>query len=195
MRVLSSDAIIASMKLEELVDVKQSEARHDIRSIFDTASSGHKIVLLTLTRLVELVDQRTLVVIDEPEAHLHPPLQSAFVRALSELLTERNAVALLATHSPVMLQEIPKECVWLLFRSGDFPESERPQIETFGENVGVLTSEVFRLEVSESGFHTLLRRATERADTFEAVLNSFGNHLGAEGRAVARAMWRSRDNA
>ena len=31
-------------------------------------SSGHKIVLLTITKLVETVDEKTLVLMDEPEA-------------------------------------------------------------------------------------------------------------------------------
>jgi len=70
-------------------------------------SSGHAIVLLTITRLVEL-DERSLVLIDEPEVHLHPPLLSAFVRALSDLLIELNGVAIVATHSPVMAHN---ECV------------------------------------------------------------------------------------
>jgi predicted ATP-dependent endonuclease of OLD family len=51
-------------------------------------------VLLTITRLVETVEERTLVLLDEPEAHLHPPLLSAFVRSLSDLLINRNGVAI-----------------------------------------------------------------------------------------------------
>lgn len=43
--------------------------------------------LLTLTKLVELVEEKTLVILDEPEEHLHPPLVSAFIRALSKLVS------------------------------------------------------------------------------------------------------------
>ncbi|MBA3286258.1 MAG: ATP-binding protein, partial [Nitrosopumilus sp.] len=43
-------------------------------STFSKLSSGHKVVLLTITRLVELIEEKTLVLIDEPETHLHPPL-------------------------------------------------------------------------------------------------------------------------
>ncbi len=39
-------------------------------------SSGHAIVLLTVTKLVARVEEKTLVLIDEPESHLHPPLLS-----------------------------------------------------------------------------------------------------------------------
>jgi predicted ATP-dependent endonuclease of OLD family len=68
-------------------------------SLFNKLSSGHKVVLLTTTRLVETVEERTLVLLDEPEAHLHPPLLAAFVRALSDLLINRNGVAIIATPS------------------------------------------------------------------------------------------------
>lgn len=124
-------------------------ARNDLDShqsaLFGRLSSGHKIVLLTITRLVETVEERSLVLIDEPETHLHPPLLSAFVRSLSGLLINRNGVAIIATHSPVVLQEVPRSCVWKVRRSGRVTEVERPEIETFGENVGILTREVFGL--------------------------------------------------
>ena len=100
-------------------------------------------MLLAITRLVESVDERTLVLVDEPESHLHPPLLSAFIRALSELLVRRNGIAVVATHSPVVLQEVPRSCVWVLRRSGSSLRAERPCRETFGENVGILTSDVF----------------------------------------------------
>jgi ABC-type transport system involved in cytochrome c biogenesis ATPase subunit len=157
--------------------------------MFMMLSSGHGIVLLTITRLVELVEERSLVVLDEPESHLHPPLLSAFVRALSDLLTERNAVAIIATHSPVILQEVPQSCAWVLSRSGRSSRADRPEIETFGENVGILTREIFGLEVTQSGFHQMLADAVTRSKgNYEAVLAYFDNQLGAEARATARAL-------
>jgi hypothetical protein len=36
-----------------------------------------------------------------------PPLLAAMMRALSDLLVDRNGVAVVATHSPVVLQEVP----------------------------------------------------------------------------------------
>jgi predicted ATP-binding protein involved in virulence len=155
--------------------------------VFRDLSSGHAIVLLTMTRLVELVDERTIVLVDEPEGHLHPPLLSAFVRALSDLLIKRNGVALLATHSPVVLQEVPKSCVWMLRRSARLSKAERPTIETFGENVGTLTREVFGLEVTNSGFHQLLKNAiTEPGVDYETAVRGFNGQLGAEAHALLR---------
>jgi hypothetical protein len=129
------------------------------------------------------------VLLDEPEAHLHPPLLSAFIRALSDLLVDRNAVALIATHSPVVLQEVPRGCVWKLRRTGQsLVNVERPEIETFGENVGILTREVFGLEVSQSGFHRLLQDAVEQDLSYEEVVRKFDGALGSEARGLAQAL-------
>lgn len=125
---------------------------------------------------------------DEPESHLHPPLLSAFIRAVSELLTSRNGVALIATHSPVVLQEVPKRCVWLLGRSGGYSWATRPELETFGENVGTLTREVFGLQIVQTGFNRLIREAVYETGDFRMAVEKFGGKIGSEGVTLARAL-------
>ena len=112
----------------------------------------------------------------------------AFVRALSDLLTKRNGVAILATHSPVVAQEVPSNCVSLMFRPGGQIQIERPEIETFAENLGALTREIFRVQVTESGHHNLIASVVAESEDIEGVLDRFDNKVGAEGRALARAM-------
>ncbi|MEU9786153.1 AAA family ATPase [Streptomyces phaeochromogenes] len=165
----------------------------DRTGMFDSLSSGHKIVLLAITSLADLVTERTLVLIDEPETHLHPPLLAAFIRAVSDLLADRNGVAVIATHSPVVLQEAPRKCVWMLRRSGDIMRAMRPAIETFGENVGILTHEAFGLEVTRSGFHRDLEKAVDEGLTYQEVLTRFGGELGSEAKSLARVLISARD--
>jgi len=143
--------------------------------------------------LIETVREKTLVLIDEPEAHLHPPLLSAFIRTLSDLLVEKNGVAIIATHSPVILQEVPKNCVWKIFRSGKVSHCERPQIETFGENVGVLTREVFGLEVSKTGYRELIKDKLHETKDYESVLELFSNQLGTEAKMILRSLSENRE--
>jgi hypothetical protein len=107
---------------------------------------------------------------------------------LSELLILRNGVAIIATHSPVILQEVPKNCVWILNRSGISARAERPERETFGENVGILTHEIFGLEVTKSGFYNLIDKAVEENDSYEEVTEYFNNQLGSEAKAISRAL-------
>jgi predicted ATPase len=193
---LQSDPVFNAAQLTTMIEANLSdkEEREEVLKTFKALSSGHKIVLLTLTRLVEKVEERTLVLIDEPEAHLHPPLLSAMTRAISELMVKRNGVAIVATHSPVILQEVPKSCVWILDRILTISKAERPAIETFAESIGILSREVFKLELSQSGYHQLLgelRKNTASYEGYEDALDHLGGHLGAEGKAVLRAMFLS----
>jgi predicted ATPase len=191
--LLQTDPVFRAAELNSMIDrnLNDSEEKAAILKTFKALSAGHKLVLLSLTRLVEKVEEKTLVLIDEPEAHLHPPLLSAMVRALSELMVNRNGVAVVATHSPVILQEVPKFCVWILNRIISASNAERPGIETFAESVGILSREVFQLELIRSGYHQILQGLRQKFLTYEAAVESLGGQLGSEGKAVLRAMFLS----
>lgn len=181
LQFLDGDPVLGRLGISELDGLIE-------RVDFHTRSSGHKIVLLTLARLVRLVEEKTLVLIDEPESHLHPPLLAAFTRALSWLMTDRNGLAVVATHSPVVLQEVPKQCAWVLWSSGSETIANRPRLETFGENLGILTREVFQFEIEQSGFHKMLRDVADAGDDYETSLQRFGGHLGEEAKSILRAL-------
>lgn len=107
-KLLNTDQNIKSLDLQqyhdEYLDLKpegnQSEAefrqmcRDRFLQILPPMSSGHMIVLISAFNLIATVDDKSLVLIDEPESHLHPPLLSAFIRALSWLLHQVNGVAI-----------------------------------------------------------------------------------------------------
>lgn len=200
---LNSDDVFASMDLLRLPELyaklSGGNSTRDLgvfkgkmAQFLERLSSGHAIVLLTITKLVSRVEEKSLVLLDEPESHLHPPLLSAFVRALADLLQDRNGVAILATHSPVVLQELPKGCVYKVSRVRTKISVDPPRIETFGENVGILTSEVFGLEVARSGFHGLLAKSVDAGMNFDDVVNQYGGQLGFEARAILAALAHAR---
>lgn len=190
---LESDENFADMNLAALARISGERLKSTSLALIKRMSSGHAVVLITVTKLVATVEEKTLVLIDEPESHLHPPLLSAFTRALSELLHDRNGVAIIATHSPVVLQEVPKSCVWKIIRSRLALSKSRPEVQTFGENVGILTREVFGLEVVKSGFHQILEKSVLEGGSFEGVMADYNHQLGFEAQAILRAMLLHRD--
>jgi len=190
---LESDGNFSDMELGNLAALSPEAALTSARSLAKRMSSGHSIVLLTLTKLIDSVEEKTLVLMDEPESHLHPPLLSAFMRALSSLLQNRNGVAIVATHSPVVVQETPRSCVWKLTRLRTAGRTDRPETETFGENVGVLTREIFGLEVSKAGFHAELEQAVQAGGGFDAILAEYKEQLGFEAQGILRSLIASRD--
>ncbi|MEB3476968.1 AAA family ATPase, partial [Pasteurella multocida] len=188
---LESDNNFAEMNLSHLMN--ECFSKDIVLQFINRMSSGHAFVLLTITQLVAKVEEKTLVLLDEPESHLHPPLLSAFIRTLSELLDNRNAIAIVATHSPVVLQEIPKSCIWKIVRTGIETKAYRLVTETFGENIGILTREVFGLEVEKSGFHKLLNESVNKGGTYESILESYNYQLGKEGKLILKTLIRLRD--
>ncbi|CZT29357.1 AAA family ATPase [Pseudomonas cerasi] len=190
---LESDNNFADMDLKALLSTSAEEVKQFAAKQMSLMSSGHKIVLLTITKLVDTIDEKTLVLMDEPESHLHPPLLSAFARALSDLLQDRNGVAIIASHSPVIVQEVPRSCVWKLTRSRTEGRTDRPERETFGENVGVLTREIFGLEATKSGFHEVLQNAVDEGSSFESIMAIYEDQLGVEAQALLRTLIATRD--
>ena len=123
---------------------------------FDALSTGHKIVLNILAQIIGHIEPGSLILIDEPESHLHPSLLAALVRALNLILDRFDSYAVVATHSPVVLQEVPRRYVQILQRFGEKTSVDVPPMETFGENVGQLTTNVFDLDSTKTDYHSVL---------------------------------------
>lgn len=189
--ILESDPIFKQADISSLIELElNNENQMYIKKFYKKKlSSGHGIILLTIVRLVEMLEEKTLVLLDEPETHLHPPLLSSYIYCLSELLKSRNAVAIIATHSPVILQEVPRKCVWKLNRSGYVSRITRPQLETFGESYSGLVEDVFGLEIQESGYHKLIAKEVGKLESYDEFVKKFKNQLGTDADVIARTLF------
>lgn len=99
-----------------------------------------------------------LLLIDEPENALHPPLIVAYLRILYSILKIFNGCALIATHSPVLIQELTSNLVLIVSRKvGEAPTFCKPEIETYGENIGILTDRIFGRDPLNTGFRQRLK--------------------------------------
>ena len=156
----------------------------DIAELFRDLSSGHKVVLKIVTELTAHISgsEPTLVLIDEPETHLHPPLLAAFLKSVRACLETFDGYAIIATHSPVVLQETPAKYVRVLRRAADQNRVVAPSIETFAESIGVITQEIFNLGDGSSDWHATLK-ALARRNTLEEIEEMFGFRLGFAARS------------
>ena len=156
----------------------------EIAELFRDLSSGHKFVLKIVTELTAHISgsEPTLVLIDEPETHLHPPLLAAFLKSVRACLDIFDGYAIIATHSPVVLQETPAKYVRVLRRAADQNRVVAPSIETFAENIGVITQEVFNLGDGSTDWHETLK-ALARRNTLEEIEEMFGLRLGFAARS------------
>jgi len=156
---------------------------------FNNLSSGHKIVVKIIIELVAYLEgtEPTLVLIDEPETHLHPPLVASLLQSLRESLEALNGFAIIATHSPVVLQETPSRYVNIIRRFNKSTTIESPKIETFGESIGTITHHVFTLDDSETDWHETLEDMAKKHN-LEEIENLLGRPLGFAARSYVASL-------
>ena len=116
-------------------------------------SSGQATILLYLTKLVFCVNQGSLVIFDEPETFMHPPMIKSFIRAVSEIVNKVGAFCLVATHSPVVIQEIPHCNVYKLDSNHNISSII---YKTYGQNLDALYKNIYGVELQNTGYNSLL---------------------------------------
>lgn len=139
-KILAEDISFDQVGVTDILTHSKRSAA-DIRRL----SSGHKLVINIIVQLVAHLQPHSLVLFDEPESHLHPPLLAKLLQTLQLILREMDSICVIATHSPVVLQEIPSGQVNIIRRANSVTTVSKPRTETFGEDVGSLTTEVFQL--------------------------------------------------
>lgn len=80
-----------------------SDSKLDVRNLA-TGSKMFAIIKMLLER--GQINERTLLILDEPEAHLHPEWQNDFAEVMVLLIKEIHVSILLTTHSPNFLMAI-----------------------------------------------------------------------------------------
>ena len=178
---LLNDSSFRRIGVSGLLDWRDDD---EVIELFRSLSSGHKIVLKIVVELTAFMDGKepTLVLIDEPETHLHPPLVATLLRSVRECLDQLNGFAIVATHSPVVLQELPSQYVRVLRRVSNRAKFQRPDIETFGESIGRITEHVFNLDDSTTDWHQTLTDLAKDM-SLEEINDLFERRLGFAARS------------
>jgi energy-coupling factor transporter ATP-binding protein EcfA2 len=177
-RILAGDSSFHDLGPNPASTISQSSGR-----LFASWSTGHKIVMHATASMVAYTEAKSIVLIDEPESHLHPPLLAAFMHALRLILDSNDAFAVVATHSPVVAQETLGRHVSVVRRNGSETTIKPPRIETYGESIGEITDEVFGLNSDATDFHKTLQGLVRGGMTLENIEGLFERGLSLQARA------------
>ncbi|ODP27258.1 Protein ea59 [Paenibacillus nuruki] len=166
-KVLSS--IIPLETLEYLITGVPEE-------VFKQLSSGQNMILVMITNIMANIKNSSLILYDEPELYLHPDAVMSLTKMLYELLEEYDSYAIISTHSPIILQEIPAKYV-RVFEKIDNKIIIRPLgIESFGEDLTSITEEVFYSSQKDSLYKNFFNKITQDL-SYDEILLLFNNKL------------------
>lgn len=157
-------------------------------SVFDELSSGQGILCHVVTGLLAWLQPNSVVLFDEPETHLHPNAVANLFHVLSGILKVTDSVAILATHSPVVIQEIPAKRVLWFRRDAAGLRVGPLELESFGESVSELTRHVFETAEVDHLYKSVLARLAEK-EPLEAVLARFEKGLSMNAQAFLLAQY------
>jgi predicted ATPase len=180
--------------LSTLLDPTRAQALtsgdDEIRDAAVTAlSAGQRLVVAIFSNIVGFIEEGSLLLIDEPETNLHPGLLTTVIAALNETLIEFDSYAIVASHSPILLQQVPSRFVRVFSRdAGNVPRIEQLSFESFGEDLGELTRRVLGLADPERDFTDVLGELHRKHGSAEAVEGLFPYPLGVPARAHLYAL-------
>lgn len=130
---------------EDIIDFELLSYQKNCIASFLSLSTGHKFLLHSFARVLAYIDENCLILFDEPENHLHPPLLSFMLAEFRNLLYRFRSVMFISTHSPIILQETFASNVLVVRKYGNTTTVSRPSIQTYGASISRITNEVFDL--------------------------------------------------
>lgn len=138
-------------------------------------SSGENLLIYIFSSLLDEIKQNTLILFDEPEMHLHPNAISSLIQYLYKLLEHYNSYCILATHSPLVIQEIPSDNVIIFRREKDSLEVQPLPFETFSQDLSTLTESVFG-DIRPNRYHyKVLNDLVRYVNDYEKILSILDN--------------------
>lgn len=199
---ISADSIEqAEVIIKEVSELPREENKKGLgldtlQQVFREASPGNKILLYSVARLTELLSEGMLLLVDEPENHMHPEILSGLIQAYSYLLNQENGMGIIATHSPLVLQEIPKSNVLKMSRQNRISVWNKPDIETYGATISTLYREAFGVDSGAVGYIRLLEEFMKNNfDTKDSIIRSkFRGELGELAESYLEILLFKREN-
>lgn len=126
---INFNRIVENLRLLFFPQANSKISREDFRSLEEN-SLGYNNLLYLATVLAELADVAVtteepeylkILLIEEPEAHLHPQLQIMLLKYLERVAEEKDVQIIITTHSPVLASSISLNSVTHLSALGQEP--------------------------------------------------------------------------
>jgi ABC-type multidrug transport system ATPase subunit len=123
----------------EVLDIDTSK----LKRLMKKMSSGESTLLYLFMCLESEMRYDSLLLLDEPETHLHPDAIAELLTALDDMLEEYQSCCVMVTHSPLLVRELTSDCVYVMEREDKMVILRKPGIETIGSGLNTITDDIF----------------------------------------------------
>jgi predicted ATPase len=143
--------------------------------LIDKLSSGQGIMLEIMTKIIANIRYDSLILFDEPETHLHPNAISQLISSIYELVESFDSYCLITTHSPIIIQNIFGKNVYVMEKDENVPSLRKIGVECFGENLTVLTEDVFSNRDINKHYKVILDKMIDNYNDYETIIEKIEN--------------------
>lgn len=162
---------------EKLFDDTGNFREDEYLKIHERLSSGQNMLMNLIINIIGNIRPNTLLIIDEPEVHLHPRGITEFVALVDKICRDYYSCCIMATHSPIVIQELLSRNVIIMDRDIDGSPIVRPmRLESMGENLTTITQEIFGRDNNEPIFVKKIKRLVGKSSSREDIINSIQNN-------------------
>jgi predicted ATPase len=151
-------------------------------------SSGQSMLLYALTEVIANITENSLILFDEPETHLHPNAIANLINVINAIAEKYNSFGIISTHSPLVVREIPSKNVYIFERDGNTPITRPLDIESYGENLTVITNHIFETTEVKEGYKKTLKKLS-KSFKYEEILELFDNELSLNARIFLSGLY------
>ena len=140
-------------------------------------SSGQSMLMNLVIEILAHIRHNTLILLDEPEVHLHPKGITRIINILNEICRDFSSCCILATHSSVIVQELLSRNVIVMDKEPDGTPVVRPmRVESLGENLTTITEDVFGRSEAAPYYKKMVERLVRENVDIEHVLQVIQNN-------------------
>lgn len=173
------DNILPNDMLESLFekDRRETKFKYDVyEDYYGKMSSGQTMLTNLIIDITANVRSNCLIMIDEPEVHLHPNAITQIINVVNLVCDRFSSCCIMATHSPLVIQSLLSRNVLIMERDIDgMPVIRQMRIESLGENLTTINEEIFSNGQRDKYYRQLIKKAVEGKDSMEEVLQELQN--------------------
>lgn len=172
-----------ALKLVQQIDWDRTAVVLDEQLTPRELSSGEYAMLRFAAQAAAAIEKGSLLLLDEPETHLHPNFVSELMEILDNLLQSTKSVAIIATHSAYVVREVPRRRVNVLTIQNREIAVDTPRVQTFGASIDTISQFVFGDFDAPHQFQKTLERWTDevgRGLGIDEIIQRYGKELNPE---------------